>query len=365
MPESGSEKAVKKTRAYGVLLAALVAIGSLVLVAISSEPKSAASSPAPAKATIDAPMAGAKSQSEVLLRGKSFAVFKRQLTMPFSGEVIKVAVTEGDMCEKGQVLAEYRIGRPDMVEVHQTLYPAQVKVLQAAIEDLEIQLRNLRDNEMAVKKLQLEQARDQLRDLKELADREMAGRDAVTTKQREIEGIEKEIGLVEGTIQRVQTELAQKRKDLKHQEKSHKQAVELLEWKAERDYNGSGIPEDKAFLKAPIDGQVFWVAPDFNEGSRVPKNTHVMTLAPMRAIVVRSKVHELDLVKIKPGDRGIVTFDALPEKQFACKVTRIPWVSRNQALEVPADYEIECLLEKPDGSIKEGLTCNIKVKVAR
>ena len=85
----------------------------------------------------------------------------------------------------------------------------------------------------------------------------------------------------------------------------------------------------------------------------------------MEVMVVRCKVHELDLVRLKTGDRGTVTFDAMPAKKIACKITRIPWVSRNPALDVPADYEIECLLENPDESIKDGLTCNVKIHVAR
>jgi hypothetical protein len=60
-----------------------------------------------------------------------------------------------------------------------------------------------------------------------------------------------------------------------------------------------------------------------------------------------------------------VIFDAIPDKKYPCKVSRIPWVSRNPALEVPADYEIECLLENGDGKIKDGLTCNVRVSVTQ
>ena len=103
-----------------------------------------------------------------------------------------------------------------------------------------------------------------------------------------------------------------------------------------------------------------WISPEISVSSETAKGFHAMTLAPMNPILVRCKVHELDLVKLKTGDRGTIVFDAMPDKKYPCKVSRIPWTSRNAALEVPADYDIECLLENQDGKIKDGLTCNVQ-----
>jgi hypothetical protein len=80
---------------------------------------------------------------------------------------------------------------------------------------------------------------------------------------------------------------------------------------------------------------------------------------------VRCKVHELDLVKLKTGDRGLVIFDAVPDARYDCRVSRIPWISQNPALDLPSDYIVECVLDKPDKTLKEGLTCNVKVRVTQ
>ena len=120
-----------------------------------------------------------------------------------------------------------------------------------------------------------------------------------------------------------------------------------------------------AYVKAPIDGEVIWISPDLRVKAETPPGFMAMTIAPMNSLVVRCKVHELDLVKLKSGDRGTVVFDAIPDKKYSCLVSRIPWVSRNPALEVPADYDIECTIENPDGKIKDGLTCNVKVSIAQ
>ena len=111
MREFDTEKPVPRAKALGVLLAALVAIGSLALVAITHEPPPAASSPTPANAGIVPQIADAKSESEVLLRGKSFADLKREILMRFTGEVLDVKVAEGLSVKSGETLGAIEIDR--------------------------------------------------------------------------------------------------------------------------------------------------------------------------------------------------------------------------------------------------------------
>ena len=48
------------------------------------------------------------------------------------------------------------------------------------------------------------------------------------------------------------------RGDLKFFEDKYKRDLDLLEYQTRRSYQDSDIPNDIAFLKAPISGQVFW-----------------------------------------------------------------------------------------------------------
>ena len=81
MPESDIDKRSPRTKVYGVLLAAVVAIGSLIVVAVTYEPKNAVSSPTPPKAVSVPEMASTKSEVEILFRGKSFCVVKRSIDL--------------------------------------------------------------------------------------------------------------------------------------------------------------------------------------------------------------------------------------------------------------------------------------------
>jgi multidrug resistance efflux pump len=364
MPEFDIDKPRRKTKALGVLLAICVAVGSLVLVAITQEPKSAVSSPAPAKAAIVPQIADAKSETEILFRGKSFSVVKRNLVFHYSGEIVDIPVKEGQAVKKNDILAAYKLDRESLMHVHAVLYPEQVLSLKKTLYDQQVNLDKLTKVTLAVKKLEVERAEKELADWRELQSKEMAPAEAVKNKDRQLQQLKKEVLEIEDSIKQTEASLTKTKDDLRFYEAKQKRDLDLLEWETNRSYSDSSLPLDKAFLKAPIDGNVVWISPEINVNSETTKGFHAMTLAPMNPMVVRCKVHELDLVKLKPGDRGTIVFDAMPEKKYPCKVSRIPWTSRNAALEVPADYDIECLLDNTDGKIKDGLTCNVRVNIA-
>jgi multidrug resistance efflux pump len=362
MPEFNTKKIRPRARIYGIVLAGLVALGSFALVAITHEPRNAVSSPIPAEATI-VPLADTKSEAAILFRGKSFASFKRRVIVRFSGEVDAVKVQEGQRVKEGQILAALTLDRVSLLEVHHTLYAERVLGLKRAVYDQEVALDKLNNVSLSLKKMQLEKVEKGLADLKELEQKNMASADAVDNKKRELRSVKKELQEIYDSIKQATASLNKTKKDLKFYGDQQNRDVDLLEWRTNRSYKDKNIPLNRGFLKAPLDGLIVWISLNFRAKAEVQKGFLAMTIAPSNGLVVRCKVHELDLVKLKQGDRGVVTFDALPDKEYTCRISRIPWVSRNPALEVPADYEIECVLDHANGTLKEGLTCNVKISV--
>jgi multidrug resistance efflux pump len=364
MPESDIDKP-RRTKLYGVLLAGLVAIGSLALVVVTQEPKKAMSSNGPPKAVAVPQMAGAKSEAEIAFRGKSFSVVKRKINLPFGGEVTKVTAEEGNAAAKDETLAVYKLDREAALHVHRVLYPETVFNLKKTVNDQRIELEKLSQTTLPLRLSEQDRLAKELSDQQELLSRNMTSREAMANKQRDLDAVKNQVFEINESIKQTKEALAKTQQDLRYYEEKQKKDVDLLEWQTKRSYTDSSIPVDTAFLKAPIAGQVIWVAPDLTTNAEVSKGTEALIVAAMSPMVVRCKVHELDLVRLRSGDRGMVTFDAMPTKKYACKVTKIPWISRNAALDVPADYEIECLLENPDEGIKDGLTCNVKVHVSQ
>jgi multidrug resistance efflux pump len=365
MQQLASEKPRLWAKVCGVLLAVFVAIASLALVAITQEPKHADSSQGIAAAALPAPIADAKSEVEISFRGKSFSVLMRPITMPFTGEITKILAKEGQPVEKDEVLAEYKLDRQALNQVYMTLHPEAVLNLKKNLEERTIALQKLQQVSMPIKKLELDRAEKDLADTRELEARQMAFREAVEAKERQVKAAKKEILEIEETMKQTEADIKNLTENLRYYEGKQKRDLELLEWQTHRSYSDSKLPLNVAYLKAPIGAQVLWINPDFQPKSEPAAGFHALTLAPMNPMIVRCKVHELDLVKLKAGDRGTVVFDAFPDAKYPCKINRIPWMSRNPSLEVPADYDLECLLENPEGRIKDGLTCNVRISIAQ
>ncbi|MDD3472673.1 MAG: HlyD family efflux transporter periplasmic adaptor subunit [Syntrophaceae bacterium] len=365
MPQFDTDNPKKRVKAYGVLLACLVAVASLALLVVTQEPKKAVSSPVPAKAAIVPQIADAKSEAEIIFRGKSFSDLQRKILMPYGGEILSIEAKEGQSVNLDNVLVKYKLDRQSMIQVHQILFPSEVLRLKNALFDQQINLDKLNKVSLPLKQIALDKALQELNDIKTLNSKGLADDDAVTNKEREVESSRKQVLEVKETIKQSEDGIRKTEEDLKFFESKRKRDLDLLEYQTKRSYSNTDLPLDIAFLASPIDGQVIWLSPELRVNSELPTGTPVVTVATTHPMVVRCKVHELDLVKLKTGDRGSVTFDAIPEKRFPCKVSRIPWVSRNPALESPADYEIECLLDNTDGKIKDGLTCNVKISVTQ
>lgn len=365
MPELHTKKRWKRTKLFGAVAVCLAAIVVLVLALVAHEPKSAVSSPSPAKAAIVPQVADTKSESEILFRGKSFNVLQRRVMLQFGGEVTDIQVKEGETVNKGDVLATYKLDRTSMMEVHAILYPEQLLNLKKAVNSQKIELEKLNKVSLPIRKLEIDRIEKELSDLKELRSKDLAPSEAVSNKERQLDVAKRELFDIQETVKMAEANLARTTEDLRFYEQKQKRDLDFLEWRSDRPYSeDSRLPLDTAFLKAPIAGNVIWMSSDLRVNAELPKGFAALNVAPPTPMVVRCKAHELELVKLKTGDRGTVHFDAIPEKKYACKISRIPGVSRNPALEVPADYEIECVIDDADVQIKDGLSCNVRLSIA-
>ncbi len=365
MPQFDIDRPRRRLRSLGVMLASFVALVSVALLLVTHEPKKAESSPPPVKAAIVPQIADAKSEAEITFRGKSFSVFQRKLLMPYGGEILSIKVKEGQPVNENDTLVKYRLNRQSMIKVTSILYPSRVLDLKKAVYDQKVTRDKLRNVSLKLRQMELEKASQDFDDIRNLQAKNLAEQEAVKNAERKLETAQKQLLEVKESLKQAEEGLSRTREDLKFFEDKQKRDLDLLEYQTRRSYQDSDIPNDIAFLKAPISGQVLWISPELRVNAEQADGFPAVTIAPTNPMVVRCKVHELDLVKLKMGDRGTVIFDAIPDKKFACKISRIPWISRNPALEVPADYEIECLLENGDGKIKDGLTCNVRITVAQ
>ena len=125
MPQFDIKRLRPRLRVLGVTLASFVALVSLALLVVTHEPKKAESSPPPVKAAIVPQIADAKSEAEIIFRGKSFSVFQRKIVLPYGGEIVSIDVKEGQPISENDTLIKYKLDRQSMIQVTGTFVSCQ------------------------------------------------------------------------------------------------------------------------------------------------------------------------------------------------------------------------------------------------
>lgn len=110
------------------------------------------------------------------------------------------------------------------------------------------------------------------------------------------------------------------RQELDDAEKNMRQSAELLEQKRMR----MKIQEDelkKTAIRAPFSGIL--ALQSVKEGDYVSANTVVARVIDTTGYTVNVEVDELDVPRIRKGQKAMVVLDAMPEKRFRAAVARV------------------------------------------
>ncbi len=116
------------------------------------------------------------------------------------------------------------------------------------------------------------------------------------------------------------------------------------------------IAVSEGIITSPIKGVVTRVIP--KEGESVSANTSAITVMNTDVYKVEVQIPEVDIAKVKQGDRGIVTLDAYgPEVQFNVIVSKID-PAEDIVGGIPT-YRTTLIFENKDTRIRSGMTANI------
>ena len=114
-------------------------------------------------------------------------------------------------------------------------------------------------------------------------------------------------------------------------------------------------------IYAPFDGVVTKRSVD--PGKLVQDNSSPNTeplfiisqIDPVRVVV---DVPEIENAYVNPGEDALVTFHALPGKEFSCKVSRISWALDASSRNLRAEID----LPNPEGILRPGMYASIRIK---
>ena len=306
---------------------AAFALAVLLCAAASQAPAATPGQPA---AKDDTPT-GILRPAEVQFTGKLYSPVKFNVPLPFPALIQEIGIQIGQQVKTGQDMARYELRQEVYMDEKNKLSTANIKELEYRLAQVDVELDKLSAKH---------------RELEVMTKRNMASQQSIAQNEKEIEAARKE----KTSIQE-QLTLA---RDV------YSDRLVLAKERFGRDAGSGNVPK-VGFLRSPIDGYVLWINNEARKGVYLNQETVVFQVGTLDPMVIRAQVHEIEVNKIAEGDAAKVVFDAMPGREFAAKVSRIPWTPLPANLQQPSYYEIELTIPNPDHTLREGLKGQVTV----
>lgn len=139
--------------------------------------------------------------------------------------------------------------------------------------------------------------------------------------------------------------------------------LERLSLQAGRRYPEPALPPDRAYVVAPLGGEVTWRAMGLADGSPLARDAKVMSLASSEKIVLAT-VHEVDYPSLKPGQSVSMAFDAYPERRLAASYVSKSQVPVQSIYDQFSEYTAVFALSEAAPELVDGMSGNLTVTVA-
>jgi len=266
----------------------------------------------------------------VTASGKIEAKTSVDISADITGRIIRIAVREGDVVQKGQFL----------IQIDPAQYQAAVSRAEGVVASTQATLLQTRAN-----RDQAERAWRRARELSQLGPNLIAPAAAEEAKTG--------LDVAQATYEATSAQLAQSKASLQ-------EARDNLA---------------KTRLVSPISGRVVRLAVEEGEvavpGTFSKETGLLMTVADLSVILAKVQVDETDIVRISPEDSVEVTIDAYPDTTFTGRVTRVshsakltPTQTASGSSDRAVDFDVEVTLLSPPEDIRPDLSCTSRIVTA-
>jgi multidrug efflux pump subunit AcrA (membrane-fusion protein) len=121
-------------------------------------------------------------------------------------------------------------------------------------------------------------------------------------------------------------------------------------------------------ITAPSSGMIVykkeWMGNKRKVGSTInPMDRVVATLPDLRSMLSRTFVNEIDINKIKPGQRANITIDAFPEKLFSGLVTYVANIGEKLPNTDDKVFEVQIKIDGSDPLLRPSMTTGNKIEI--
>lgn len=300
----------------------------------------------------------------VPIRGQASARKSVTISAPYEAgdlQIIKLAAN-GVQVKKGAVLVQF-----DTTKIEQTLAQDQ-----SALKTADAQIQQSR-------------AEAKLKEEQDLTDVMKARYDVQSTKldaskaeiESKIDGAEANLKVADAeenlkqAEQRLKSDQTSDEADIQSQEQKRDQAVYQVR-QAEQSLSMLTLP-------APIDGMVnlltnwrasgpFGGGMPFKQGDRAWPGAPIAELPDLSTMQIIGRIDETARGRIEIGQTAMVRIDAIPDKEFTTRVTRISEIASTDfaaGWPFPRNFAIDFSLSNSDNRLRAGMTANVRILVDR
>jgi HlyD family secretion protein len=256
--------------------------------------------------------------------GRIQPVTQVKLSANVPGEVVRLAVKEGDVVRKGQFL----------LQLDDTQVRSLVRQSQAAIEAARSNLR--------LAQASYAQSSAALKRKEELFTRKLVSPEEVETARTQASTDKARVDASQEEIQRATATLAGAEDQLR-----------------------------KTTFTAPIAGTVTQLAIERGEivvtGTMNNPGTVILTIADMSAMKVEADVDETDVSSVALDQPTTIKVDAFPEAELHGHVVEIansPKITEAGTQEQQTNFEVDVAIESPPPSLRPGMTADVEIRTA-
>ncbi len=277
------------------------------------------------------------------------------------GEVVKMAVNEGDAVEAGTLLAQ----------IDQTDFVSRMRQAEADLASARARLSALvegsRPQEIAQAEAELTRAEIALANARKTERRRLDLFAAGFIARSEVDAAVTERELAEQALVRAREALSLAREGSREQDVVAARAAVV---RAEEVLRNAREQLDNTTIRAPISGTV--IRRKVNQGEIVTAGnvstsvgTLIMVLADLNEILVRCKVNEVDVPKIRIGQPAEVRLDAIRGKSYRGEVVRIASAGERDTTKNVVTFEVDVRLLDPDPRVRPDMTAAVDIVVGR
>ena len=252
---------------------------------------------------------------------------KVDVSADITGRIVRIAVREGDIVQKGQFL----------IQIDPAQYEANVKRTEALVASSQAAFVQAQAS--------MDQAR---RNYERVAELSKAGTNLVSPASVEESLTAFEVAQANANASRAQVEQARA---------GLQEARDALA---------------KTRLTAPMSGRVTRLAVEEGEvavpGTFSRETALLLTISDMSVVLAKVQVDETDVVRLSLGDSVRVTIDAFPDSTFTGKVSLIANSATLTATQTQAgstdqavDFDVEITLDAPPETIRPGLSSTARI----